>query len=431
MTAILEAKNLRFDNTVEWARERDRTDELRSFRDLFVAGDPDTIYMDGNSLGRMPKDSVERICQLSEEWGTSLINGWKNGWFDLSQNVGEKIAELVGAKPNEVIVADSTSINLFKLVLAAIRANSAKRFIVSDELNFPSDLHTLQGAMALSGTAHELRLMKSRDGIGISDKELKKAITPDSALVCLSHTAFKSGFTYDMAEVTQIAHQADALMLWDLSHSVGAMPINLNECSVDLAVGCTYKYLNGGPGSPAFLYVREDLQDRLQNPLPGWFGQKDQFEFQLDHQPAAGIRQFLTGTPSILSLAPVEIGAKISLRAGMNEIRRKSIEQTSYFIQLSKELLSPLGARLNTPEDPRFRGSHVSLGHPKGYAIDQALIKEMKVIPDFRHPDNIRFGLAPLYTSYEEIHHAITRMQTVLTEKLYMKYDETIGGRVT
>ncbi len=419
---------MRFDNTIKYARELDQKDELRKFRPLFVVGDPDTIYMDGNSLGRMPKATVELMRSLSEQWSGDLINGWKNGWFDLSQRVGEKIAKLIGAKPDEVIVADSTSINLFKLVISALQANPTKKVIVSDELNFPSDLHALQGANELLGGKHRLRTMRSQDGITISDGELEKAIKPDVGLVALTQTAFKSGFTYDMAKVTRMAHKAGALMLWDLSHSVGAMPIELNKCKADLAVGSTYKYLNGGPGSPAFLFIREGLQKKLHNPLAGWFGQKNQFKFSIEHEPAKGITQFLTGTPPILSLAPIETGVDISLQAGMKKIRKKSVDQTSYFIALFRELLFPLGVSLNSPEKAELRGSHVSLGHPEAYAIDRALIKEMKVIPDFRYPNNIRFGIAPLYNSYEDIHHAVSRMQTVLQKKLYKKYAKAITG---
>ncbi len=419
---------MRFNKTIEYARELDRQDELRKFRDLFVVSDPDTIYMDGNSLGRMPKATVQLISGLSEQWSGDLIGGWKNGWFDLSQRVGEKIAKIIGAKPDEVIVADSTSINLLKLVMAALQANPAKKVIVSDELNFPSDLHALEAAIKLLGGRRRLRTMRSADGITISDTQLEKAIKPDVGLVLLTQTAFKSGFTYDMAKVTRMAHKAGALILWDLSHSVGAIPIELNRSKADLAVGSTYKYLNGGPGSPAFLYIRKDLQKKLHNPLTGWFGQKDQFKFSIEHEPAKGITQFLTGTPPIFSMAPVETGVDIILKAGIEKIRNKSVKQTSYFIELSRELLFPLGVSLNSPEDAESRGSHVSLGHPEAYSIDRALIHEMKVIPDFRHPNNIRFGIAPLYTSYEDIYHAVTRTRTVLTKKLYKKYAKAITG---
>jgi kynureninase len=417
-----------FNKTIEYARELDRQDELRKFRSLFVVEDPDTIYMDGNSLGRTPKTTVELIRSLSEQWSGDLINGWKNGWFDLSQRVGAKIAKLIGAGPDEVIIADSTSINLFKLVLAALQADPAKKVVVSDELNFPSDLHALQGAINMLGGRRRLRTMRSHDRMTISNNELERAIRPDVGLVSLTQTAFKSGFTYDMEAVTRMAHDAGALILWDLSHSVGAIPIELDKCKADMAIGSTYKYLNGGPGSPAFLYIKRDLQKKLNNPLTGWFGQKDQFKFSIEHEPAKGIVQFLTGTPPIFSIAPIEIGVDISLQAGIAKIRNKSIKQTSYFIELSRELLSPLGVSLNSPEDAELRGAHVSLGHREGYAIDRALINEMKVVPDFRHPNNIRYGMAPLYTSFEDIHHAVTRTRTVLTEKLYKKYSKAITG---
>ena len=419
---------MEFDHSLDHARRLDRHDELRSYRDLFSIPEPDTIYMDGNSLGRMPKASIDLISALSNQWSGDVINGWKGGWFDLSQKIGAKIARLIGARPSEVIVADSTSINLFKLVLAALQLDASKKVIVSDELNFPSDLHALQAANKLLGGKHRMRMMASDDGITISPAELEKAVKPDVALAALSLTAFKSGFTYDMHAVTNMVHKSGALMLWDLSHSVGAIPIHLNKCGADLAVGCTYKYLNGGPGAPAFLFIREGLQKKLLNPLAGWFGQKDQFKFALDHEPAKGITQFLTGTPPILSLAPVEVGVDISLRAGMKNIRKKSIEQSSYFIALATELLFPLGVRLNSPEHADQRGSHVSLGHREGYAIDRAMINEMKVIPDFRHPDNIRFGITPLYTSFEDIHHAVTRMRAVLLDKTYKKYSRAITG---
>ena len=258
-----------FDDTIKFARELDKQDELRKFRKLFVVGDPETIYMDGNSLGRMPKASVELMGNLSEQWSDDLINGWTNGWFKLSQKIGGKIAKLIGARSSEVIVADSTSINLLKLVLSALLANPAKKIIVSDELNFPSDLQAFQAAIKLLGSTHRLRTMRSQDGMTIADFELEKAIKPDVALAALTQTAFRSGYTYDMKKVTSMVHKAGALMLWDLSHSVGALPIELNKCNVDLAVGSTYKYLNGGPGSPAFLYIREDLQKTLHNPLAG------------------------------------------------------------------------------------------------------------------------------------------------------------------
>jgi kynureninase len=292
---------------------------------------------------------------------------------------------------------------------------------VTDDLNFPSDIYVLRGALELAGD-YGLEIVRSPDGIGIPGEALADAIDDRTALVTLSHTAFKSGYVHDLAGITALAHRAGALVLWDLSHSVGAMPIALGEADVDLAVGCTYKYANGGPGAPAFLYVRRDLQGALTNPIPGWFGQRAAFDFGLDYEPRHGIARFLTGTPPVLSLAAIEPGIDLLLEAGIAPLREKSVRQTEYLIALWEALLQPLGFTLNSPRDTGRRGSHVSLGHPDGWRIDQALIAEMRVLPDFRHPDNIRFGVAPLYTSFADIREAVVRLARVVTERRFEKY---------
>jgi len=243
-----------------------------------------------------------------------------------------------------------------------------------------------------------------------------------TALLTLSHTAYKSGFTYDMGAITELAHQAGALVLWDLCHSAGAVPIALNDANADLAVGCTYKYLNGGPGSPAFLYVRRSLQDRLSNPIAGWFSQKNQFAFNLNYEPAADIRRFMVGSPFIMQLYAVEAGVEVLLEAGMERLRAKSVSQTDYLIALWEEWLEPLGYALKSPRESAQRGSHISLGHKEGMRIDKALIEEMNVIPDFREPDNIRLGIAPIYTRYVDIYEAVIRMRQVVTDHIYEKY---------
>jgi kynureninase len=248
------------------------------------------------------------------------------------------------------------------------------------------------------------------------------ALDAETALVALTHTSFKSGYIYDMPAITAAAHRAGAVMLWDLSHSVGSVPVDLNAAGADLAVGCTYKYLNGGPGSPAFLYVRRDLQERLLNPIWGWFGQRGQFDFKLDYEPGPGLQRFLVGTPPMLSLAAIEPAVDLMLEAGLDRLRAKSIQQTEYLIGLWEARLKPLGVSLNSPRDPARRGSHVSLGHPEGLRIDRALIEEMNVVPDFRYPDNIRLGVAPLYTRFVDIYEGLTRLERVIVEKRYEKY---------
>jgi kynureninase len=407
----------------DYAHELDRQDPLAHFRDEFVIEDPDLIYLDGNSLGRLPKRAAARLREVVEaEWGRRLIRGWGEGWFSAPQRLGGKIARLIGARPDEVVVTDSTSVNFFKLVMAALQIRPGRRTIVSDDLNFPSDLYLVQGALRVGGGLHRMQLVRAHDGLTVSHAQLESAIDRDTALVTLTHTAFKSGFIYDMAAITELAHQAGALMLWDLSHSVGAMPVDLNRYGVDLAVGCTYKYLNGGPGAPAFLYVRRDLQESMVSPIWGWFGQNDQFDMKPDYQPGPGMQRFLAGTPSMISLAAVEPAVELLLEAGIEHLRAKSVAQTEYLIGLWEAVLQPLGVTLNSPRDPACRGSHVSLGHPDGLRIDRALIEEMNVIPDFRYPDNIRLGIAPIYTTFAEIHEAIMRFRRVIADRLYEKY---------
>jgi kynureninase len=342
--------------------------------------------------------------------------------MNAASSAGAKIARVIGAEAGEVIVADSTSVDLFKLVVGALQAKPGRSKIVTDDLNFPSDIYVLQGAAALLGEGRRVEIVRSQDGMTVAEDLVAAAVDSDTALVELSHTAFKSGFVYDMAAITEAAHRAGALVLWDLCHSVGVLPIALDASGVDLAVGCTYKYLNGGPGSPAFLYVRRDLQDRIANPIWGWFGQKDQFDLEVTYKPADGINRFLAGTPSILSLAAVEPAVDLVLRAGIERIRAKSVSQTQYLIALWEEWLKPLGVRLNSPSEAHRRGSHVSLGHPEGLRIDRALIEEMHVVPDFRFPDNIRFGISPLYTSFADIYEAMRRLRQVIDERLYERY---------
>jgi kynureninase len=289
-------------------------------------------------------------------------------------------------------------------------------------LNFPSDLYILQGCIDLLGNRHRLHLVPSTDGMTVDLPDLLDAIDERTALVTLSHVTFKSGFLHDAAAVTEKARRAGALVLWDLSHSVGVVPIDLDGWGADLAVGCTYKYLNGGPGAPAFLYVSRDLQERARSPIWGWFGQRAPFAFDLDYEPAAGVSRFLAGTPPVLSLVALEPALELTLEAGIERIRHKSVRLTSYLIYLMDAVLAPLGFRLGTPRDAEQRGSHVSVRHAEGYRIGQALIEEMQVLPDFREPDNIRLGLAPLYTSFAEVWDAVDRMRRVVTEERYRNY---------
>lgn len=410
-----------------YAQSLDDADPLALFRSEFVVSDPDLIYVDGNSLGRLPHAAGTQARDLVErQWGERLIRSWNEGWFDAPQRIGAKIAALIGAQPDEVIVADSTSVNLFKLLVAGLRhqhgQDQQRTRILTDDLNFPSDLYVIQGAIDLLGGRHTFTLLPSADGILGPVEALDQALDERVALLTLSHTAFKSGYTYDMAALTRQAHAVGALVLWDLSHSAGAVPVNLNAAGADLAVGCCYKYLNGGPGAPAFLYVRRDLQEILANPIQGWMGQANLFEFGPDYQPVAGLRRFLSGTPPMLSLALIESGVDLLLAAGMDALRAKSVQQSEYLIALWEEWLQPLGYMLNSPRNAACRGSHLSFGHAEGWRINQALIRGGNVLPDFRPPDNIRIGLAPLYNSFVDVHTVAMRLQEIVAHNIHHQY---------
>jgi len=408
------------------AEQLDREDTLASFRERFTAPEPGLIYLDGNSLGRLPAHTADWINEvISRQWGRSLIRGWNEGWMDLPQRLGDKIARLIGAGPGEVLVCDATSINLYKLVMAAMVFQEGRHRILSDELNFPSDLHILQGIINQLGPGYELDLIPSRDGMGIDQKSVVDAIDKKTALLTFTHTYFKSSFVQDMAGITSLAHENGAMVLWDLSHSVGSVPVDLKTCRADMAIGCTYKYLNGGPGSTAFLYVRKDLQQKLQQPIWGWLGSKDPFQFGLDYEPADGISRFLVGTPPILSMSAIEPALDLHLEAGITALREKSIRQSAFLLEMFDDWPASLNFTLGSPRSDRSRGSHVVIRHPEAAAITRALIGPLEnritVIPDFRAPDNIRIGIAPLYNSFKDIFKGMQRIREVVESEEYLK----------
>lgn len=407
-----------------FALQLDQQDPLAFYRDQFVIDDPDLVYLDGNSLGRMPKIAIQRAKKIvEEEWGRDLIRGWNKGWWQAPARVGDKIGKLIGAAEGQVVVCDTTSVNLFKLTMAALTLGPNRKRIVTDTMNFPSDLYILQGCVRLLGNRHEIIRIGSNDNELMPDLHaLAEAINDDTALVTLSHVLFKSGYLYDMKQITEMAHKKGALVLWDLSHSVGSVPIELDECNADLAIGCTYKYLNGGPGAPAFLYVNKNIQEKLSSPIWGWWGQKNPFDFGLDYEPAPGAQRFLVGTQPMISLLTMEAALEPTLQAGMDSIRAKSILMTDYASYLTQELLTPFDFFLGSPIGSAQRGSHISIRHTEGYPINRALIEEMNVIPDFREPDNLRLGFAPLYTSFVEVWKGFDRIKRVMEEKKYEKY---------
>lgn len=377
------------------------------FRDRFLLPEG-IVYLDGNSLGPLPKATPARVAEVIEgEWGRDLVTSWnKHGWIDLPRRVGDKIARLIGAASGEVMVADSTSVNLFKLLGAALALRPERRVLLSERGNFPTDLYVAEGLAALLGQGHALKLVEA--------DEIVAAIDDDVAVVFLTEVDYRTGRLHDMAALTAAARARGAVMLWDLAHSAGALPVDLHAAGADLAVGCGYKYLNGGPGAPAFLYVRQDLQEEIRMPLTGWLGHAAPFAFEPGWRAAPGIGRALVGTPPILSLIALEVGVDLLLEADIEELRRASIALAERFIA-GVEARCP-ALRLVSPRDPARRGSQVSFAHPEGYAIVQALIAR-GVIGDFRAPDILRFGIAPLFIGEAEIDAAIGHLSAVLERR--------------
>jgi kynureninase len=402
--------------TRDEAAALDASDPLANFRERFVIADGHRLYMDGNSLGRLPHATRAALHRIVDQWGEELVSGWHD-WIDAPLRAGDVLAEVLGARPGEVLVADSTTVNLYKLVCATLDADPSLRVLVTDRDNFPTDRYVLEGIAAARGL--ELRLFDAADPL----HGPQAADLDGTGLAVLSHVAYRSGALADMAAF-------DGRIIWDLSHSAGAVPVELNAAGVELAVGCTYKYLNGGPGAPAFLYVAEHLQETLRSPIQGWFGQADQFAMERPYAPAAGIARFLAGTSPILALAAVEEGARLTAEAGLASLRAKSISLTELVIALHDEWLVPLGFELGSPRDAERRGSHVSLRHPEAWPICRALIERADVVPDFRGPDSVRLGVAPLYTRHVDVWDAMDRLRG-LVQRGEQREVEQARARVT
>jgi len=389
--------------TLAEVRALDRDDPLADFRDRFVI--PEGIaYFDGHSLGPLPRQAVNHQNEVVEQqWGQQLIGGWNAGWIDAPQRVGAKIARLIGAKPHEVIVADSTSVNLFKLLVAAAKL-SDRGTLLTETDNFHTDRYIAGGAANLAGLRMEFA----------PREQLAAGLGPDTNILLLTHVHYRTAERYDMVAVTDRAREAGAIVVWDLCHSAGAVPLDLNRDGVELAVGCGYKYLNGGPGAPAFLYIAEQLQERLESPLRGWMGHAAPFDFTENYVPAPGIDRFLAGTPPILSLAALECGIDAFDDVPMDAIWEKSAALFDLFERLMHERCPEMICI--SPRDPGLRGSHIAFKHPNGFEICQALI-DAGVIGDFRAPDVIRFGLTPLYLRFEDVWTAVERCAEILSNR--------------
>ena len=392
--------------TLEEAQQLDAADKLAFARERFRLPE-DLIYLDGNSLGALPAAAPGSLANTAErQWGDDLIASWnKHQWIDWPMSIAARLAPIVGAKPNELLIADSTSVCLFKLLAAAARARPERGTILTQRRNFPTDLYVAQGLAEMLGLQVK----------AVTSDEIIAAIDADTAIVMLTHVDYRSSAFYDMRAVSEAAHAAGALSVWDLSHSAGAVELDLDGAGCDLAVGCGYKYLNGGPGAPAFMYVAEELQNKFQSPLQGWMGHVEPFAFIDEYRPAEGIAKFLTGTPSILALVALDAGLATFDGIDMSALAAKSRSLSQLFVD-EVEARCGTEATLASPRDPAQRGSHIVFAHPESYAVMQALINH-GVIGDFRAPDLMRFGFAPLYNSHAEVVRAAEILADILASR--------------
>ena len=402
----------------------DDADPLAAFRSRFTGTEDDgpdrSIYLDGNSLGRLPGETPATLARVVEQqWGEGLVGSWA-GWIGEATRLGDALAAgVLGAHPGEVLVGDSTSVNLYKLLVAGAQARPGRDVLVCTADDFPTDRYVVAGVAEARGMT--VREIPADVDEGLDPQTLAAALDERVAVVVLSHVAYRSGALADLAAVTRLVHEAGALVLWDLSHAVGAVPVELGAAGADLAVGCTYKYLNAGPGAPAFLYVRRDLQEQLRSPIQGWFGQRDQFAMGPVYEPAAGIERFGVGTPPVLAMAAVEVGVRLVAEAGVDRLAAKGRSLTELAVALADAWLAPHGVSLASPRDPARRGSHVTFAHPQAWQLTQALI-DRRVVPDFRTPDRVRLGPAPLYTRFVDVWDAMSRFREVLAEGVQEGY---------
>jgi kynureninase len=398
----------------EQALALDAADPLREFQDRFRIALDGVIYLDGNSLGRLPKETVQRIRHVIErEWGERLIRSWTESWMELPETIGDRLGSgLLGAAPGQTAIGDSTTVCFYKLASAALVARPGRTEIVTDRDNFPTDRYVLEGLAEQHGCT--IRWIEADPARGPEPHHVDAMTNENTALVTFSQVNYRSAYILETRQITEIAHSNGALALWDLCHSAGAIPVNLDRDRVDLAVGCTYKYLNAGPGAPAFLYVRQEHQEHLRQPIWGWLGRADPFEMAQGYLPANGIRQMLSGTPPVLGLTAVGVGVDLSLEAGIHEIRAKSKKLTQFAIELIDERLADLHCSVGSPRDADQRGSHVALVHPDARTLSKRLIDD-GVVVDFRTPDVIRLGLSPLTTSYTDVYEGLERLQELLS----------------
>ncbi|NDB17896.1 MAG: aminotransferase class V-fold PLP-dependent enzyme [Actinobacteria bacterium] len=414
------------------AQQLDQEDPLASFREQFVIADPHECYLDGNSLGRLPKSTVTAVNALLSEWGNETVQGWQH-WVDEAQRTGDLIgASVLGAAPGQVLACDTTSVNFYQLCAAAIAARPGRRTIITDAANFPTDRYIMQGL----ADAHDLRLViidnesDASTDERITVEQLRPLLGDDVALVSLQVVQYRSGARNDIAALTDAVRECGALLVWDASHAVGAVPLDFDRNSVDLAVGCTYKYLNSGPGAPAWLYVNHTMQRELQVPIHGWFAQSDQFAMGAQFERAEGIRGFQIASPSLIGLRCINSSVELIAQAGIHAIAEKAARATELIINVVDDWLAPLGFSVLTPRDADHRGGHIRLGHRDAALICPALRTQHGVVTDYRVPDSIRVAASPLTTTYSEVVEGLRRIRECVASGCYRDAAPN-SGRVT
>lgn len=410
------------------AIEKDNNDDLKSFKSRFVNNENE-IYLDGNSLGKLPVVTEnDLITAVKNEWGQNLISSWNDNWLKMSEKINFKMSKLINSDNDEVLVGESTSVNLYKILYCLLDSNQYKKNLVTDCLNFPSDNYIVEGLKDYT-EKKEITILNYNNNLSCNIDILKKSIQENPGIYCLSLVTYKSSFLYPIKELNEFAKNNKSIIVWDCSHAIGVVDIDVKDSKTKAAIGCTYKFLNSGPGSPSFLYVSKDILNHLQNPIKGWFGHSKPFDFENKYKPADNINKFNAGTPSVLSLIPVNTGLDLVLEAGITNIRNKSIELGEYLIKIINIELNKFDVKITSPIESKSRGSHITIQHNEAWKICKLLIKgdknRKRIIPDFRPENNIRLGFSPLYVSFIDLYETVIAIKDILGNKEYLKIDDS------
>ena len=410
------------------AIEKDNNDDLKSFKSRFVNNDNE-IYLDGNSLGKLPVVTEnDLITAVKNEWGQNLISSWNDNWLKMSEKINFKMSKLINSDNDEVLVGESTSVNLYKILYCLLDSNQYKKNLVTDCLNFPSDNYIIEGLKDHT-EKKEITILNYNNNLSCNIDILKKSIQENPGIYCLSLVTYKSSFLYPIKELNEFAENNKSIIVWDCSHAIGVVNIDVKDSKTKAAIGCTYKFLNSGPGSPSFLYVSKDILNHLQNPIKGWFGHSKPFDFENKYKPADNINKFNAGTPSVLSLIPVNTGLDLVLEAGIMNIRNKSIELGEYLIKIINIELNKFDVKITSPIESKSRGSHITIQHKEAWKICKLLIEggknRKRIIPDFRPENNIRLGFSPLYVSFIDLYETVIAIKDILENKEYLKIDDS------